>query len=322
MAERDKYLDFEKPILDLEERIESLRATARAGGVDSIMDEIAVVEAALSTAQRELAGRLTPWQRTQLARHPMRPGAWDLAERCCEDIFPLFGDRLFAEDGALMCALAKFRGREILLIAQLKGRDPHERVKHNFGMAHPEGYRKAVRISALAAKFHRPVLLLIDTPGAFPGIGAEERGQAWAIAESIEHFMNLETPSIACVIGEGGSGGALALGVADCVLMLENAIYSVISPEGCASILFRDASRAPEAAAAMHVTAQDALRLGVVDEIIEEPPGGAHRDWNDAALRMGDALERRLGEVIGMNAVERRDRRYAKFRVMGTYQEA
>ncbi len=321
MAEKDKHLDFEKPILELEERIAALRATAREGGVNSIMDEIAEVEAKLSTAHRELAERLTPWQRTQLARHPMRPGAKDLADRFCEDVMPLAGDRLFAEDAAVLGALARFRGQEVLLLLQLKGREPHERVRHNFGMAHPEGYRKAMRLAGLAEKFGRPVLLLVDTPGAYPGIGAEERGQAWAIAESIERFMRLGVPSIACVVGEGGSGGALALGVADRVLMLENAIYSVISPEGCASILFRDSARGPEAAAAMKVTAQDALSLGVVDAIIEEPPGGAHRDWDDTALRLGDAIERHLGELKAQDTAGRLAARYAKFRAMGVFTE-
>lgn len=321
MAEKEKHLDFEKPILELEERIAALRATAREGGVSSIMDEISEVEAKLAAAHRELAERLTPWQRTQLARHPMRPGARDLAERFCEDLLPLAGDRLFAEDAAICGALARFRGEEVLLLMQLKGREPHERVKHNFGMAHPEGYRKAMRLADLAEKFRRPVLLLVDTPGAYPGIGAEERGQAWAIAESIERFVQLGVPSIAVIVGEGGSGGALALGVADRVLMMENAVYSVISPEGCASILFRDAARAPEAAAAMKVTATDALRLGVVDAIVEEPPGGAHRDWDDAALRLGDALERNLGQLRAQDDAGRLANRYAKFRNMGVYTE-
>jgi acetyl-CoA carboxylase carboxyl transferase subunit alpha len=322
VAEKDKYLDFERPILELEERIRALRASAHEGGVESLMGEIADVEAKLDSAQRELAARLSPWQRAQLARHPMRPGALDLAQRVFGDVLPLHGDRAFAEDAALEGALAEFRGRQVLLLAQVKGREPHERVKHNFGMVHPEGYRKAMRLLAIAERFARPVISLIDTPGAYPGIGAEERGQAWAVAECIERFMNLRVPSVSVVVGEGGSGGALALGVADRVLMMENAIYGVISPEGCASILFRDASRAPEAAAAMKVTAPDAMNLNVVDGIIEEPPGGAHRNWDDAAKRLGDGIAGALAEVDGLPLEDRLRRRYDRFRGMGVVLEA
>lgn len=322
MAEKEKYLDFERPILELEERIRALRASAHEGGVESLMGEISEVEAKLDTAQRELAERLSPWQRAQLARHPMRPGALDLASRVFDEILPLHGDRGFGEDAAVRCAVASFRGRQVLLLAQIKGRDPHERVKHNFGMVHPEGYRKVMRLIAFAERFHRPVISLIDTPGAYPGIGAEERGQAWAIAECIERFMNLRVPSVSVVVGEGGSGGALALGVADRVLMMENSIYSVISPEGCASILFRDASRAPEAAAAMRVTARDAISLRVVDGIIEEPPGGAHRNWDDAARRLGDGLAGALGEIENVSLEDRLRLRYDRFRGMGVILEA
>ncbi|MEK8024120.1 MAG: acetyl-CoA carboxylase carboxyltransferase subunit alpha [Candidatus Hydrogenedentota bacterium] len=322
MADKDKYLDFERPILELEERIAALRASAHEGGVESLMGEIQDVEQKLDAAQRELAARLSPWQRAQLARHPMRPGAWDLTTRIFENIFSFHGDRLFAEDSAIRASLAHFRGREILLMAQLKGHDAHERVKHNFGMAHPEGYRKAMRMTAFAERFSRPVVTFIDTPGAFPGIGAEERGQAWAIAESIERFINLRVPTIAVVVGEGGSGGALALGVSDRVLMMENAIYSVISPEGCASILFRDAARAPEAAAAMRVTARDAAGFGVIDGIVEEPPGGAHRDWDDAAHRLGDALDAALAELSREPIEALLEKRHAKFRAMGVFLEA
>jgi acetyl-CoA carboxylase carboxyl transferase subunit alpha len=322
MSTTDRYLDFERPILDLEERIRALRDSAREGGIESLAEEIAEVEAKLDAAHRELADRLTPWQRTQLARHPMRPGAMDLAGRAFEEILPLHGDRLFAEDRAIEVALASFRGREILLVAQVKGHDAAERVRHNFGMAHPEGYRKTMRLLGLAERFRRPVVSLIDTPGAYPGIGAEERGQAWAVAESIDRWMRLDVPSVGVVVGEGGSGGALAVGVTDRVLMMENAIYSVISPEGCASILFRDAARAPEAAAAMKVTARDAFALKVIDAIVEEPPGGAHRDLDDAARRLGDAIAHHLDEISGWSVEERRRRRYDRFRAIGVFREA
>lgn len=322
MTTDKQYLDFERPILELEEKIAALRSSAQEGGVESLFNEIADVESKLEAAQRELAARLSPWQRAQLARHPMRPGSIDFSTRIFQTQLALAGDRAFADDLAIRTTLADFRGREVMVISQLKGRDPRERVKHNFGMAHPEGYRKAMRAAKFAERFGRPVITLIDTPGAYPGIGAEERGQAWAVAESIDVFSNLRVPVVAVVVSEGGSGGALALGVADRVLMMENAIYSVISPEGCASILFRDAARAPEAAAAMRVTAKDALALGVIDRIIEEPPGGAHRDWEDSARRMGDQIEISLKEIESVPTDELLERRYQKFRKIGVYLEA
>ncbi|RMH58839.1 MAG: acetyl-CoA carboxylase carboxyltransferase subunit alpha [Candidatus Hydrogenedentota bacterium] len=317
----NKYLDFERPIIELEKKIAELRAAAQEGGIESLDEEIRDVERKLDTALRELASRLTPWQRTQLARHPARPLATDLAERIFEDFLELHGDRSFRDDAAILAGPARFRGREVLLILQEKGRETAEKVRHNFGMAHPEGYRKVMRFLSQAERFGRPVISLIDTPGAYPGIGAEERGQAWAIAASIERFFAFPGVTLATVIGEGGSGGALALGVADKVLMMENAIYSVISPEGCASILFRDAARAPEAAAAMKVTAQDARRLGVIDGIVEEPPGGAHRNPDEAAKRLGDALAEALEEMEGMKKSDRLEARYRKFRKMGVFHE-
>lgn len=319
--DKKRYLDFEQPILELEERIQALRASAHEGGVESLMKEIEDVEAKLEVALRELSARLTPWQRTQLARHPMRPGAPDLAARLFTEILPLKGDRAFADDGAITASLARFNGRELMLIYQQKGREPAERVRHNFGMAHPEGFRKAIRVARLAERFKRPIILFIDTPGAYPGIGAEERGQAWAIAESIDVFLGIRSPTVAIVVGEGGSGGALALAVADRVLMMENAVYSVISPEGCASILFRDSSRAPEAAAALKITAPDVLSFRAIHGIIEEPPGGAHRNWDDAAVRVGRGIESALRELDEQSADERLAKRLEFFRGLGVVTE-
>ena len=322
MSDKEKLLDFEKPILELETRIQELRSAAREGGVESLFKEISELEVKLVEAQRELAERLTAWQRTQLARHALRPGAFDLATRIFDDILELHGDRSFGDDAAINVSMANLKGREVLLLGHIKGRETNERVKHNFGMAHPEGYRKVIRLIEFAESFKKPVISLIDTPGAYPGIGAEERGQAWVIADAIEKFMKLEVPTISVVVGEGGSGGALAVGVADRVYMLENAIYSVISPEGCASILFRDAIRAPEAAAAMKITARHAESLGVIDGIIEEPPGGAHRDWDDTAKRLSERLISSLEEISKMNTNERLAKRYEKFRKIGIFHEA
>lgn len=319
--DKEKYLDFERPILELEEKVQALRNSTRDGGIESLAPEIRELESKLDSALRELSARLSPWQRAQLARHPMRPGTADLASRIFTDVCILHGDRHFSDDQAITCALARLNGREVLLVMQQKGREPQERVRHNFGMAHPDGYRKVMRLTELAERFGRPVITLVDTLGAYPGIGAEERGQAWAVAASIETFLNLRVPSIAVVVGEGGSGGALAIAVTDRVFMLENAIYSVISAEGCASILFRDAARAPEAAAALKITAQNAFELGVIDGIIQEPPGGAHRNWDDAARRLGEALEKALAELQGFEIDNLLQKRFAKFRALGRVSE-
>ncbi|MGA1367796.1 MAG: acetyl-CoA carboxylase carboxyltransferase subunit alpha [Blastocatellia bacterium] len=265
----------------------------------------------------EMNSSLTPFDRVQLARHDRRPYALDLIERICEDFEELHGDRKFYDDPAMIAGMATFRGRPVAVIAQQKGRDVRERQARNFGMAKPEGYRKALRVMQLAEKFGRPILTLIDTPGAYPGIDAEERGQAEAIAVNLREMARLKVPIIVSVTGEGGSGGALAIGLGDRVLILENGVYSVISPEGCAAILWKDATQAAEAATRLKLTAEDLLQLGIVDRIIPEPAGGAHLDWDETAKRLGDEIERSLGEVSSLPLAEMLDARYQKFRRMG-----
>src|SRR6266446_615887 len=269
-------LDFEQPLLDLENRIAALQAEEN---VAKARDEIAKLEDRLARLRQKTFGSLTAWQRTQLARHVRRPHARDFYRLLFDDFIELHGDRVYGDDPAIVGGLARFEGRSVVVVGHQKGRETREKIARNFGMPHPEGYRKALRLMQLAEKFGKPVLTLIDTPGAYPGIGAEERGQAEAIARNLRAMAELRVPVVAVVTGEGGSGGALAIGVADRVFMLEYAIYSVISPEGCAAILWNDAAKAPEAAALMRITAPDLLRLGVIDGIVAEPPGGAHRDW-------------------------------------------
>jgi acetyl-CoA carboxylase carboxyl transferase subunit alpha len=310
-------LDFEKPLVELESRIASLRQSATPAAVT----EAAELEERLGRLQKKAFDRLTAWQRVQLARHPRRPYTLDLIRLLTEDFVELHGDRAFGDDHAIVGGLARFEARPVVVIGHQKGRDTNEKLLRNFGMPHPEGYRKALRLMQLAEKFGKPVLTLIDTPGAYPGLGAEERGQAEAIARNLREMAGLQTPIVAVVTGEGGSGGALALGVADRVLMLEHAVYSVISPEGCAAILWDNAKRAREAAEVLRVTAPDLLKLGVVDGVIPEPPGGAHRSWERTADQIRVALRSALAELSALARDELVQRRYAKFRRMGVFEE-
>ena len=312
----DTYLTFEKPIAEIEDKIRELRHVADGGGVN-IVDEITRLQAKVDRLLRQTYTRLTPWQRTQVARHPDRPHLGDYIAALIEDFTPLAGDRTFADDKAVIGGLGRFRGRPVMVIGHEKGADTEGRIAHNFGMARPEGYRKAARLMRLAERFGRPVITLIDTPGAYPGVGAEERGQAEAIARSIETCLSLRVPLVSAVIGEGGSGGAIALAVANRILMLEHAIYSVISPEGCASILWRSADRAEEAAAALKLTAEDLMKLGVIDRIVGEPTGGAHREPDAAIASLGVALEEELAELVGLPGGELKSRRREKFLEMG-----
>ena len=310
-------LDFEKPLVELESRIAALRQS----GTPDAEGEAAGLEERLRRLQRKVFGRLSPWQRVQLARHPRRPYCRDLIRLLLEDFVELHGDRLFGDDHAVVGGLARFEERFVVVVGHQKGRDTKEKIYRNFGMPHPEGYRKALRLMQLAARFTKPVITFIDTPGAYPGIGAEERGQAEAIAHNLREMAGLRTPIVALVTGEGGSGGALALGVADRVFMLEHAVYSVISPEGCAAILWDDARRAREAADVLRITAPDLLKLGVIDGIIPEPPGGAHRSWEAAASEIRVVLRKALAELRGLSVDTLLQQRYAKFRRMGVYEE-
>jgi len=313
-------LDFEKPIAELERQIEDLKKLATQRSLD-VAREIASLEAKLAELRTEIYRHLTPYQRVQVARHPRRPYALDYINALFTDFIELHGDRLYRDDPAIVGGIGRLAGRSVVVIAQQKGRDIKENLKRNFGMPHPEGYRKALRLMHLAERFRLPVVSLIDTPGAHPGLGAEERGQAEAIASNIEAMAALETPLVAAVIGEGGSGGALAIAVGDRVLMLENAIYSVISPEGCAAILWRDSSQKERAAEALKLTAPDLLALGLIDEIVPEPPGGAHADPDAAAVALGAALERNLAELDGLPAETLKARRSEKYLRMGRFEE-
>ncbi len=311
------YLEFEKQIADLEGKIEELRQISAGEANVDIDDEIAKLETKASALLKDAYGKLTPWQKTQVARHPNRPHCIDYIQRLIADFTPLAGDRLYGQDQAIIGGLGRFRGRSCLIIGHEKGSDTQTRLTHNFGMARPEGYRKAIRLMSLAERFGLPVISLVDTAGAYPGLGAEERGQAEAIARSTDRCLTLGVPMIAVVIGEGGSGGAVAIATANRVLMLEHAIYSVISPEGCASILWRDANKAKDAAAAMRLTAQDLLERKVIDAIIPEPIGGAHRDPNAVIDGTGDRIEEALFDLIDLPADDlRRDRR-EKFLAIG-----
>ncbi|GGE13354.1 acetyl-coenzyme A carboxylase carboxyl transferase subunit alpha [Aureimonas endophytica] len=311
------YLDFEKPVADLESQILALKGLASDGqGVD-VSEEIRRLETRSREALVDLYKKLTPWQKTQVARHPDRPHCVDYLGRLVTDFTPLAGDRYYAEDHAVIAGFGRFRGESIAVIGQEKGSDTQTRLKHNFGMARPEGYRKAVRIMELADRFKIPVLTLVDTAGAYPGIGAEERGQAEAIARSTEACLNLEVPLVSVVIGEGGSGGAIALATANRVLMLEHAIYSVISPEAGASILWRDATRARDVAQAMKITAQDLKGFGVIDEIVTEPIGGAHRESDAVIDQTGERVAVALGELAGLDGPALRRQRREKFLAIG-----
>jgi acetyl-CoA carboxylase carboxyl transferase subunit alpha len=312
-------LDFERPLLELENRIVELRASDEA---QAARDEIGRLEERLKRLQHKVYGSLTPWQRAQLARHPKRPHTLDLFRLLLEDFIELHGDRVFGDDKAIVGGLARFEGDPVVVIGHQKGRDTRENIARNFGMPHPEGYRKALRLMEMAAKFRKPLITFIDTPGAYPGLGAEERGQAEAIARNLREMAGLATPIVCVVTGEGGSGGALAIGVANRVLMLEHAIYSVISPEGCAAILWGEAAKAPEAAELMRITAPDLLKLGVIDGIVPEPPGGAHRNWEETAENIRRPLRDALWELRSRTAEELVGERYEKFRKIGVFEES
>jgi len=311
------YLDFEKPVAELEAKVEELRAMQEEGDAIAIGEEIGRIEAKAALALEELYGGLTPWQKTQVARHPQRPHCLDYIAALISDFAPLAGDRKHGEDAAIIGGFGRFAGQSICVIGHEKGSDTENRLKHNFGMARPEGYRKAVRLMQLADRFDIPVIALIDTAGAYPGIGAEERGQAEAIARSTEACLEIGVPNVAAIIGEGGSGGAVAIATANRVIMLEHAIYSVISPEGAASILWRDTARAQDAAAAMKITAQDLARLGVIDTIVAEPVGGAHREPAAAIAATGEAVAAALAELRGLDRATIMRLRREKFTAIG-----
>jgi acetyl-CoA carboxylase carboxyl transferase subunit alpha len=311
-------LDFEQPLLELELRVAALVALddpARA-------DEIARLEERLHRLRQRTYASLNAWQRTQLARHPKRPHTRDWCRLLLEDFVELHGDRVFGDDAAIVGGLARFESHSVVVVGHQKGRDTREKIARNFGMPHPEGYRKALRLMDLAAKFGKPLVTFIDTPGAYPGLGAEERGQAEAIARNLKRMASLPVPIIVAVTGEGGSGGALAIGMGNRVLMLEYAVYSVISPEGCAAILWGDAGKAPDAAEAMRTTAPELLQLGIIDGIVPEPVGGAHRDWEGAAANLKTALREQLWALRSKSPEELIAERYEKFRRMGAFEEA
>ena len=311
------YLDFEKPVAELESKVAELRSLSQAQSSASIADEIAKLETKSRTTLSDMYAKLSPWQKTEVARHPERPHFRDYIDALATDFTPLSGDRNFAEDKAIVGGPAWFRGKPVLFMGHEKGNDTESRVKHNFGMARPEGYRKAIRLFELADKFGLPVITLIDTPGAYPGIEAEERGQAEAIARSTDACLALGVPLIAVVIGEGGSGGAVAIATANKVLMLEHSIYSVASPEAAASILWRDSAKRIDAAINMKITAQDLERLKIIDGIIPEPLGGAHRDRPGVIARTGDRIEQMLAEFEGLEPDQVRQRRHDKFMQIG-----
>ncbi|MDO4246473.1 MAG: acetyl-CoA carboxylase carboxyltransferase subunit alpha [Deinococcus sp.] len=312
--------DTAATLRQLEARVRDLEQTAQSTG-QNLDAALAPLRQQIDTLRRQHAERLTRWDRVQLARTPGRPTALDYVERLCEDWTELHGDRKFGDDPALIGGPARWQGRPVMLLLQQKGRDTKTKIKRRFGSANPEGYRKAIRLMDLADRFGLPVVSLIDTQGAYPGLEAEERGQGWAIAESIQRMVRLRVPAVCAVIGEGGSGGALAIGVGNRVLIQENAWYSVISPEGAASILWRDAAQAPHAAEALRVTAGDLLDLGIVEEVIPEPVGGAHLDMNLAAEQLGSVVSRHLDELARLSPDELREQRAARFRSLGTYEE-
>ena len=311
------YLDFEKPISDLEAKIHELKKIAAEDESIDTSDEIARLEVRVREAMEDIYGKLNAWQRTQVARHPQRPHFVNYAAQLFTDFTPLAGDRNFGEDAAIQAGLARFRGQPVAVMGQEKGHDTKSRLKHNFGSPRPEGYRKAVRVMEMADRFGLPVISLIDTAGAYPGVGAEERGQAEAIARSTEMCLSLRVPMVSVVIGEGGSGGAIAIATGNRVYMLEHAIYSVISPEGAASILWRDSTRAKEAATNMRITAPDLKELGVIDDIIPEPTGGAHRDPETVIENTGDVIFSALEELGQMSGDEVRNARRQKFLQIG-----
>ncbi len=309
------YLDFEKPVAELDSKVDELRALAASGS--DISEEVSRIEEKAAQALSELYADLSPWQKTQVARHPLRPHCVDYVKELITEFTPLAGDRKFGDDEALVGGFGRFRGESVCVIGQEKGSTTETRLKHNFGMAKPEGYRKAVRLMEMADHFGIPVLSLVDTAGAYPGIGAEERGQAEAIARSTDACLNLGVPNVAVIIGEGGSGGAIAIATANRVLMLEHAVYSVISPEGAASILWRDSAKAQEAATNLKITAQDLARFGVIDTILREPPGGAHRDPAAMISRTGDAIAQAFNDLRSLDSKAVRNQRRQKFLDIG-----
>jgi acetyl-CoA carboxylase carboxyl transferase subunit alpha len=311
------YLDFEKPVAELEAKVEELRTVAETGSAVSVGDEINRLEVKAVLALKELYANLTPWQKTQVARHPQRPHCLDYIAGLIANFIPLAGDRKFGDDAAIVGGFGRFHGESVCIIGHEKGSDTESRIKHNFGMARPEGYRKAVRLMEMADRFGIPVIALVDTAGAYPGIGAEERGQAEAIARSTDACLALGVPNVAVILGEGGSGGAIAIATANRVLMLEHAIYSVISPEGAASILWRDTAKAQEAATNMKITAQDMVRFGVIDTVVSEPTGGAHRDPQAAIAATGEAIANALAELRVLDREAVRRQRREKFLAMG-----
>ncbi|HYC25403.1 MAG TPA: acetyl-CoA carboxylase carboxyltransferase subunit alpha [Roseiarcus sp.] len=311
------YLSFEQPVADIDARIDELRELAAKGDSPALVEEIAKLEARSSKALSDLYAALTPWQKTQVARMQGRPHFFDYVKGLIEDFTPLAGDRKFAEDEAIVGGLGRFRGQSVCVLGQEKGGDTESRLRHNFGMARPEGYRKAVRLMELADRFNLPVVALVDTAGAFPGIDAEERGQAEAIARATDMCLQLGVPNVAVIVGEGGSGGAVAIATANKVLMLEHAVYTVASPEASASILWRDSARAQDAATSMKITAQDLLKFGIIDAIVPEPVGGAHRGPEAAIASTGEAIARAFAQLGNMSRDQLREARAAKFLSIG-----
>jgi acetyl-CoA carboxylase carboxyl transferase subunit alpha len=318
---RHDHLEFEKPIIELETKIAELRELASVKGMDAAK-EIESLERQADKLRSDVYSSLTPWQRVQLARHPSRPYTLDYIQRICEDFTELQGDRAFADDKSIVGGMALLGGRQVMVIGHQKGRNTKENLLRNFGMPHPEGYRKALRLMQLAGRFGRPIVTLVDTPGAYPGVEAEKRGQSEAIARNLREMVRIPVPIIVVVIGEGGSGGALALAVGDRVLMLENAVYSVISPEGCAAILWGDRAQAPRAAEALKLTATDLNGLNVIDRIIEEPKGGAHRNVDAMAARLGTILQEELQELEDVDREVLLENRFQKFLHMGVFADA
>jgi acetyl-CoA carboxylase carboxyl transferase subunit alpha len=313
--------DFEQPIAEIDKRVNELKESSVNSNID-LSEQIKDLETTRDELKQKIYGSLSPWQRIQIARHPQRPYSEDYVELIFSNFVELYGDRVFGDDQAILCGIAEIDNKPVVVIGHQKGRTLEENMDRNFGMAHPEGYRKAMRVMKLAEKFNRPIITFIDTPGAYPGIAAEERGQAEAIARNLRDMSDLKVPVISVVIGEGGSGGALGIGVSNKVLMLENSYYSVISPEGCAAILFRDGSKAPEAAKAMKITVKDLLSLKVIDEVIKEPLGGAHYDYAKAAANIKTALDKYLNMYKGMNEKKITEERYLKFRNIGIFEES
>ena len=311
------YLDFEKSVAEIDAKADELSAILATGGSPALADEIGRIEARAKSALKELYASLTPWQKAMVARHPLRPHFKDYITGLVEDFSPLAGDRAFGEDEAIVAGIGRFRGISVAVIGQEKGSDTESRIRHNFGMAMPEGYRKAVRVMEMAERFNMPVISFVDTAGAYPGIGAEERGQAEAIARSTEACLGLGVANIAVIIGEGGSGGAVAIASTNTVLMLEHSIYTVASPEASASILWHDSSKAQEAATTMKITAQDLLKFGIIDGIIKEPVGGAHRDNPSAIASVGDEVEKSLQALSNLTPDQLRDKRAEKFLAIG-----